>query len=683
MRCAVDLVHISAVVCGLLMRCVGLALEWRKPLGDVRLVKGSCPLDCQDTCSWVAHVKDGRVIKVVGAKEHPFTRGILCAKVKDYEQRTYAEDRLLHPLVRVGAKGSGEFARISWDGAVGQIAERFSSIVDEYGAEALMPLFFLGSLGAVQHDALRRLFHVLGASRPTGSVCGQAGNALAAEGHPRGFDPEEIVNADLILVWGANLLTTAHHHWHFITEARRRHGARIVVIDPIRTRTAKAADEHIAIKPGTDSVLALGMAHVLVTQGLANVEHAREWSADVDEYLTEVEAWPPGRVAEVCGIAEDAVIRLGHEFGVASPAAIRAGIGPQQSVNGEAYLRAISALAILGGHWSQLGGGLFVEAYPEFDINAAAGSDLVEGTPRQLDIARMGPNLTDPGLTPPIKGLMVWNMNPVVTMPDTNTVRRGFARDDLFTVVAEHFMTDTARYADIVLPSTTQLEHFDILGAWGHHYISVNNPAIDPLGETKSHGEMMRLIAKAMGLDHVALTHTDEQIAAAALPDWVVLEQLKIDGWQKTSPARSKPDLENKIVLSGSTRGPQPHAPDGMLRMLTPKGHFFMNTSFANMERQRKAMKKPTLEIHPDDASERNLADGQNVTISNHQGAINTALHVTDSVRPGVVALPGKWWSQPAETGAVANILSPSEWSPGGQPAYNDIFVNVTTIQDR
>jgi len=652
-------------------------------LVDVRLVKGSCPLDCQDTCSWVAHVEDGRVVKVVGAKDHPFTRGILCAKVKDYEQRTYAEDRLLHPLARAGVKGSGEFTRISWDDAVGQIADKFSGIVDDYGAEALMPLFFLGSLGAVQHDALRRFFHFLGASRPVGSVCAQAGNSLADEGHPRGFDPEEIVNADLILVWGANLLTTAHHHWHFITEARKRHGARIVVIDPIRTRTARAADEHLAIKPGTDSVLALGMAHVLVGEGLVNLEHAREWATDVDEYLTEVSAWPPGRVAEVCGILEDDVIRLGREFGAASPAVIRAGVGPQQSVNGEAYLRAISALAILGGHWSKPGGGLFAEAYPEFDINKAAGSDLAESAPRQLDIARMGPNLLDPALSPPVKGLMVWNMNPVVALPDTKTVRRGFARDDLFTVVAEHFMTDTARYADIVLPSTTQLEHFDILGAWGHHYISVNNPAIDPLGETKSHGEMMRLISLAMGLDHPALAQSDEQIAAAALPDWVDLDQLKTDGWQKTSPAKPKPDPTNRIILSGSTREPQPHTPDGMLRMLTPKGHFFMNTSFANMERQRKAMNTPTLDIHPDDASQRDLDDGQQVTISNHQGAINAALRITDAVHPGVVTLPGKWWSQPAETGAVANLLSPPAWSPGGQPAYNDIFVNVTTARDR
>ncbi len=646
-------------------------------------MKGSCPLDCQDTCSWVAHVEGDRVVKVVGARDHPFTRGILCAKVKDYEQRTYAEDRLLYPLARIGAKGDGKFARVSWDDAVGQIADRFSNIIAEFGAESLMPLFFLGSLGAVQHDALRRLFHIVGASRPMGSVCAQAGNSLAAEGHPRGFDPEEIANCDVIIVWGANLVTTAHHHWHFMTEARKRHGARIVVIDPVRTRTARAADEHIAIRPGTDSVLALGMANVLVSEGLAHIDHARGWASDVDEYLAEVAQWPPHRVADVCGIPEGDVVRLGHEFGAASSAVIRAGVGPQQSVNGEAYLRALSALVILGGHWSNPGGGLFAEAYPEFDINAAAGSDLVQGAPRQLDIARMGPNLTDTGLDPPVKGLMVWNMNPVISLPDTQTVRRGFARDDLFTVVSEHFMTDTARYADIVLPSTTQLEHFDILGAWGHHYISVNNPAIDPLGESKSHGEMMRLISSAMALDHPALRESDEQIAAAALPDWVDVNQLKIDGWQKTSPDRPKPDPTNKIVLSGSSMVPRPQTPDGMLRMLTPKGHFFMNSSFANMPRQRRAMKTPTLEIHPHDATDRNLNDGQTVAISNPQGSITADLHVTDAVIPGVVALPGKWWSHPGETSAVANILSPSQWSPGGQPAYNDIFVNVSTAQNQ
>ncbi|MCH7789793.1 MAG: molybdopterin-dependent oxidoreductase [Acidobacteria bacterium] len=651
-------------------------------MADVVLVKGSCPLDCQDTCSWVAHVDNGKVVKVAGARDHPFTRGVLCAKVKDYEQRTYASDRLLHPLRRVGEKGSHNFERITWDEAVGTIAARFGAIIDEFGAEALMPLFFLGSLGAVQHDALRRLFHVLGASRPTGSVCAQAGNVLAAEGHPRGFDPEDIVEAELIVVWGANLLTTAHHHWHFITEARKNNGARIVVIDPIRTRTAQAADDHVPIRPGTDRVLALGLANVLLREGLADIDYARDWADDVDVYLDEVVTWTPERVAAECGITEETVVSLGRQFGTARPAVIRSGVGPQQSVGGEAYLRSLSALAILGGHWKLRGGGMFAEAYPEFDIGAAAGIDLVDGDPRHLDIARMGPLLSDPDLDPPIKGLMVWNMNPAIALPDSATVAQGLGRVDLFTVVVEHFMTDTARYADIVLPSTTQLEHFDILGAWGHHYISVNNPAITPLGETKSHGEVMRLLATAMNLEHPALKASDEQIAAAALPENVDLDQLKADGWHKISPpAVAAPGSEAKLHLTGPTHEAQPPPEPDMLQMLTPKGQFFMNTSFANMSRHRKAMKHPILEMNPTDAAARSLTDGQQVAISNDQGVIVSALQISDAVRPGVTSLPGKWWAFPTETAAVANILSPSAWSPGGQPAYNDIYVHVTPAE--
>ncbi len=540
-----------------------------------------------------------------------------------------------------------------------------------------MPMFFLGSLGAVQHDALRRLFHVLGASRPIGSVCAQAGNVLAAEGYPRGFDPEEIEHAQLILVWGANLLSTAHHHWHFMAQARKQHGARIVVIDPIRTRTARAADEHVAIRPGTDFALALGLAHVLVAEGLADLEQSREWASDVDEYLAEIAEWPPSRAAEVCGIPETDIVRLGREFGSTSPSVIRGGVGPQQSVNGENFVRSISALSILSGHWSVKGGGLFLEAYPDFDISAAAGVELVTGVPRRLDIARLGPLLVDSAIEPPIMGLMIWNMNPATTLPDTASVRSGLSRPDLFTVVVEHFMTDTARYADIVLPSTTQLEHFDILGAWGHQYISVNNQAIAPLGEAKSHGEVMRLIAAQMGIDHPALRETDEQIAASALPDSVDLDQLKFDGWHKTLPPKPVPNPERPIRLAGSSGGPQSSAPPNMLRLLTPKGHFFMNTSFANMPRQRKAMKNPTLEMHGTDAAARDLADGQDVSIFNERGSIASQLHVSDDVQPGVVVLPGKWWSHPDDTAAVANLLAPSEWSPGGQPAFNDVFVHV------
>jgi anaerobic selenocysteine-containing dehydrogenase len=445
---------------------------------DIRLIKGCCPLDCQDTCSWIAHVEAEKVVRVEGARDHPFTRGVLCAKVNDYPSRTYAADRLLHPLRRTGRKGVGEFERISWDEALGTIAERFSGIVEGYGGKALLPVNYLGSMGVVQRRALLRLFHALGASRFHGSVC----------------------------------------------------------IDPIRTRTADRSDQHLSIRPGTDRFLAAGIARLLFDEGLADLEFADGVAADLASFRTEVTPWSTERVADVCGITADEVVELARAFGRARPAVIRAGVTPQQTVDGEALVRSLSALTILGGHWKLPGGGLFIEANPVLHESAAARPDLSSGTPRSLDLARLGETLTDPTLDPAIHGLMIWGTNPAVVQPDVSRVREGLAREDLFTVVLEHFLTDTARYADIVLPATTQLEHFDVVGAWGHHYISVNNPAIAPLGETKSHGEVMRLLALRMGLTHPALQESDEEIAASALPEGVDLESLKKDGWRKSSP---------------------------------------------------------------------------------------------------------------------------------------------------
>lgn len=642
------------------------------------VVKGCCPLDCQDSCAWEAQVTDGRVVRVQGAPDHPFTRGVLCAKVNDYQKRTYAPDRLLYPLRRTGPKGSGEFERITWAEALDSIASRFAEIIEVSGPEALMPLNYLGSMGVVQRRALMRLFHALGASQFHGSICGAAGNVLDVEGHPRGFDPETIVHSRFILLWGANLLTTSHHHWHFIKEARRLHGARIVCIDPRRTRTAKACDEHLSIRPGSDSVLAAGFAHVIFDEGLADLEFAGEVASDLEIFQEHVRAWPPERVATVCGVDAADVVRLAREFSKARPATIRCGIAPQQTVHGEAFVRSLSALAIVGGHWRLPGGGLFIEAYPVFHDLRATRPDLIPGSPRSLDMARLGEHLTNKDLDPPLEGLMIWGTNPAVVQPDAGRVRQGLARQDLFTVVLEHFLTDTARYADIVLPSTTQLEHFDVQGAWGHHYISVNNPAIEPLGETKSHGEVMRLLARRMGLTHAALQESDEEIAASALPSDVALEALKTKGWHKSSPdPPTFAAVLGKLQLTTETPEPiRPPAP-GMLQLLTPKSHYFLNSSFGNMPRQRKAMKRPTLEMHAMDARERGLESGQQVVVRNEQGALRVWLDVTNSIHPGVVSLPGKWWSFPEETSAAVNLLTPSAWSPGGQPAYNDTFVEV------
>jgi anaerobic selenocysteine-containing dehydrogenase len=626
----------------------------------------------------VATVEDGRVVAMAGAKVHPITRGALCAKVNDYHTRPYAPDRLLHPLRRVGPKGAGAFEQISWDEAVGEIAARFQQVIDVYGPEALLPFHYLGSLGVVQRRALHRIFHLLGASRFHGSVCGASGNVIAGEGFPSGIDPEEAVHARFVIVWGGNPLTTSHHTWHFLAEARNHNGARIVCIDPRVTRTSRASDEHIQIMPGTDWALAAGIGRIMLAEGLADLDFAHRVACDLDEYRALVEPWAPTRVAEVCDIDVETVVRLAREYAGAQPGLIRLSNGVQQTVSGDALVRALYALPILAGHWRQRGGGHYCEASPVMRDHAAARPDLVPGDPRSFDLARLGETLTDPDLDPPVKALMVWGANPAVSQPDVGRVRTGLAREDLFTVVVEHFLTDTARYADVVLPSTTQLEHFDVQGAWGHHYISLNNPAISPQGETKSHGEIMRLLAARMGLDHPAVRETDEEIAAFALPEGLTLDELRAAAWHKSSPPRFTAESSGGALRIAGPEPDLPTAPGaGMLRLLTPKAHHFLNSTFANMARQRKAMRRPTVELHPDDAAEHGLVDGDRVLLSNDLAVVQAWARVTPEVRPGIAVLVGKWWGTPEDTAAVANLLAPSSWSPGGQPAYNDTWIRV------
>ena len=644
---------------------------------DARTTTGCCPLDCQDSCAWVAHVRDGRVTRIEGAAGHPVTRGMLCAKVRDYEQRLHAPDRLLHPLLRTGPKGSGQFRRIGWDEAVSRIAGRYAAIIAAHGGEALLPVSFAGSLGVVQRRALLRLFHALGASRVHGSICGQSSNALADEGHPLGFDPEEVADSRFVLLWGANLLTTSPHQWQFIKAARERHGTRVVCIDPRRTRTAQASDEHISIRPGSDAVLAAGLAHVWFAEHLVDPAHAGEAASDLDGFRVQVAPWTPGRVADVCGVPASTVLRLARELAAAQPAVIRAGIAPQQTRDGEALVRLLSALAIIGRHWTLRGGGLLVETGPVFHNSRAGRPDLLAQPARSLDMARLGETLTNPALAPPIKGVMVWGTNPVVTQPDARRVRQGLLREDLFTVVVEHVLTDTAALADIVLPSTTQLEHFDIQGAWGHHYVSVNHPAVAPLGEAKSHGEILRLLARGMGMAHPALHESDEEIAASALPDGMDLGTLKAAGWIKRSPARPVPGAAAKLRLCGGVPLPASPPSPGLLQLLTPKGHFFLNTTFADMARQRRSMGPPTLEMGRGDAEARGLADGQAVEVCNSQGSLHVRLAVSDALHRGVVALSGKWWGADIGGGANVNDITAPAWSAAGQPAYNETFVEV------
>ncbi len=641
----------------------------------VRQVKGCCPLDCQDTCAWTATVEDGKVTGIKGAKDHPITRGVLCAKVRDYELRQNAPDRLLTPLRRVGAKEDGRFAPIGWDEALDEIAQNFQRIIAEDGPEALLPFYYLGSMGVVQRYAPLRLFHALGASRMHGAVCGQSGSALMGEGHPLNVDPEETPEAQLVVLWGQNVLTTCHHQWHFIEAARKR-GAKVIAIDPRATRTTKACDMHLAPRPGSDSVLAAAIARHLFVSGAADLALAEMWVSDLKDYRSAVMVWTLPRAAAATGLAEAEITSLAETFAAAKPALIRAGIAPQQSQTGEAFVRGLSALAILGGHWRMRGGGLTVFSMPALNQFAAARADLMPNRPRSLDKARLGEVLET--AVPPIKGMMVWSANPMATQIDAERVRRGMLRSDLFTVVHDHFLTDTARLADIVLPATTQFEHADVQGAWGHHYVSANLPAVPPRGEAKSGGELMRLLAARLGLDHPALRESDEEIAAAALPpDWR-LADLQQDGWRKSPEPR--PEIaprDRKLSLARDPIGLPPAPPEGTLQLLTPKSHYFLNSTFANMPRNRQSQGTPAIEINPADAAARGLADGAAVRVSGGGGSLNLVLKLNPEVLRGLAILEGKWWRAPDETPAPMNSLTPSLWSPAGQPAYNDTHVMV------
>ena len=661
------------------------------PVNDTATeVRGCCPLDCQDSCAWIATVEDGVVTGVAGDRDHPITRGVLCAKVRDFETRVYAKDRLLHPLRRAGPKGSATFERISWDEALDTITDRWRSIIQAHGPEALMPLHYLGSLGVIQRRALMRVFHALGASRIHGEVCGRAAQSITELGHPFGFDPEEITESRLIVLWGANILTTAHHHWRFIQEARQKHGAEVISIDPRRTRTARQSDIHLPIRPGTDVVLAAAVGRLLLKEGLYDAAYVAAVVTDLDAYRAEVAPWTPERAAGVCGLDPNDIVLLARKLGAARPAVIRSGVGPQQTASGDAYARALSALVLLGGHWAHKGGGLFAESSPDFDDVRAERADIAPGPRRSLDISRLGQILTDDTLVQPVKALTVWGMNPAVIQPDLERVWQGLAREDLFTVVIDHFVNDTAAFADIVLPSTTQLEHFDIQGAWGHHYISLNNPAVRPLGETKGHGEIMRLLAARMGLQDACLQESDEQIAASALPATVSLADLREKGWIKTLVPRPDPrergqQLSISIGLTESSVAdwfaPPQDEPDA-LRLLTPKAHHFLNSSFANMPRHRASQRLPRLRINPADAQARGLRANDQVAIRSGDLSLTAGLEITDEVRPGVVTMEGKWWRRTDGPGAVVNRLAPARWTPSGQPTYNDIFVTVSAQRE-
>jgi len=680
-----------------------------------QLVRGVCPHDCPDTCAWIVTLdENGRAIRMAGDREHPFTQGFLCTKVSKYLERTYHEGRLLYPQIRSGAKGKGEFRRASWDEALALIAEKLQHVIDTAGPQAILPYSYAGTMGLIQGEGIAaRLFNRIGASQLARTICASAASeAWAATYGPRmGTDPESVGEAKLILLWGTNTLSANPHLWPFVRKAKAN-GARVVCIDPLRTRTADASDEHIAIRPGTDAAFALAMMHVLFRDGLANTGYLDAmtigWEKLRDRVLAE---YAPSRVAEICRLPAETIERLATLYGTTRPSFIRVNYGLQRHGGGAAAVRAVSLLPAVTGAWDDIGGGCQLSTSGTFtiDTHAIERPDLIPAGTRTINMVRLGEALTETN-DPPVRAMVVYNSNPASVAPDREKVLAGLRRDDLFTVVLEHFKTDTADYADVLLPATTQLEHDDVHKAYGHLYLMYNHRAIAPLGEALPNTEIFRRIAAAMHLDFPELRATDEELMREVLqPSGVTLDELRERGsirldvpsphlpYRRGTPLRTpsgKIEIESsRVAATGLDPLPSyipPHESEERdpelarrfpLALISAPAHQFLNSTFVNVTSLRRAAGKPTLEIHADDAAPRGITAGQRVRIFNDRGAFTAEAIVTDRVRAGVVSTPSIWWGSLTDDGATANqTTSQAITDLGGGATFFDNRVEVAPV---
>jgi anaerobic selenocysteine-containing dehydrogenase len=681
------------------------------------VVHAVCPHDCPDTCAMLVTVENGRAIRIAGDPDHPFTNGFLCTKVSKYLERTYHEGRLAYPLIRVGAKGEGRFRRATWDEALALIAQRLQSVIDSpEGPQAILPYSYAGTMGLVQGDGMSaRFFHRIGASLLARTICATAGAEAInyTYGTRMSTDPETISAAKLIVLWGTNTLTSNPHLWPFIRQAKAN-GATTICIDPLRTRTAAACDEHIAIRPGTDAALALAIAHVLFRDGLYDRQYLDEmtsgWEALRDRALNE---YAPERVAEICRIPAATIEQLATRYGTLRPTFIRANYGLQRHAGGGNAVRAISILPAITGAWNDVGGGFQLSTSGTFGLNVAAiqRPDLIPPGTRTINMSRLGEALTETN-DPPVRAIVVYNSNPAAVAPDRERVLAGFRREDLFTVVLEHFQTDTADYADVLLPATTQLEHDELHKAYGHLHVMYSHRAIEPLGEALPNSEIFRRLAAAMHLDHAELRDSDEALMRAALTGTapasahITLEELRARGSMRLdvpsphlpfrrgahvptpsgrieidSPALAALGLDgvpNYIAPYESEERAPELARRFPLALISPPAHSFLNSTFVNVLSLRRSAGKPTLEIHADDARTRAIAHGQRVTIFNDRGRFTAEAVVTDRVRPGVVSAPSVWWGKLTDGTNANQTTSQALTDIGGGATFYDNLVEVT-----
>ena len=679
-------------------------------------VRGACPHDCPDTCALLTTVSGGVAIKVQGNPAHPATAGTLCTKVSRYTERTYHPDRLLRPMKRVGPKGSGQFEPVAWDTALSDIAHRLQSIATRGpdAAQAILPYSYAGTMGLVQGDSMSaRFFHQLGASLLDRTICASAGAEALTHtlGGKLGMRVEFFAESKLILIWGSNPIASNLHFWRHAQEAKRR-GARLICIDPRRSETAEKCHEHIALLPGTDAALALALIHELIQHDWLDHDYLAQHTLGWDLMRERALQWPTERAAAVCGIAPEQITALAQAYGAcrgdAGPAAIRLNYGMQRVRGGGNAVRLIAALPALIGAWRHRAGGMLLSSSGSFPVNRAAlqRPDLLAGRrPRTINMSTIGDDLLRPASAefgPAIEALVVYNSNPVAVAPDSGRVVQGFAREDLFTVVLEHFQTDTADYADYLLPATTQLEHWDVHAGYGHTDALLNRPAIAPMGQARTNTQIFRELAQRMGYTEPEFTEDDQALCRLAYGDAVDFEALLAQGFaavtlveapfaqgQFPTPSGKCEFFSARLAAQGldglpdylpnyETPGTSAAYP---LAMISPPARNFLNSSFVNVQSLRDIEGEPLLEMHAADAAARGLADGATVRVFNPRGAHHCRLVVSARARPGVVHGLGVWWRKFGLDGTNVNQLTSQHLTDLGRaPTFYDCLVEVAAL---
>jgi len=670
-------------------------------------VRGACPHDCPDTCALLTTVENGVAIRVQGNPAHGHTDGVLCAKVSRYAERTHHPERLLTPLKRSGPKGSGQFTPVGWDEALDDIAQRLGAIAAR-DPQAILPYSYAGTMGLVQGESMdRRFFHRLGASLLGRTICASAGGEGLTQtlGGKVGMKVEWFAESKLILIWGSNSIGSNLHFWRYAQQAKRD-GARLVCIDPRKSETADKCHEHLQLLPGTDGALALALMHELIANDWLDHDYIARHTLGWEGLRARALEWPPERAAEVCGLPVEQIRRLARDYGTIGPAAIRLNYGMQRVRGGGNATRAVACLPALVGAWRHRAGGLLMSSSGMFPIQRAAlqRPDLVPGgiTPRTVNMSTIGDDLLRPASAdfgPRIEAVVVYNSNPVAVAPESAKVVAGFGREDLFTVVLEHFQTDTADYADYVLPATTQLEHWDVHVSYGHTDVLLNRPAIAPVGQARPNTQVFRDLAARMGLGDACFADSDEDLCRQAYGSHVDFQQLLDHGFAHL-PVPDAPYAEGGFPtpsgrcefhserLSAQGLDPLPdHLPNrerpGMsaaypLAMISPPARNFLNSTFVNVKSLRHIETQPVLEIHPEDAAPRGIADGGLVRVFNDRGSYECHAAVSQRARPGVVNGLGIWWRKFGVNGTNVNELTGQALTDlGAAPTFYDCVVQV------